>query len=243
MNDTTPSFVSSLSYVGEALDLFSYAVRCKRYWATAIASYIGTHVLEVGAGTGTNTLLLASESQQHWVCLEPDSALAARLQSRMISLPSRPGILEVIPGSLRSLDATVTFDTILYIDVLEHIEHDNEEMELAYQHLVPGGHLIVLSPAHQFLYSPFDQSIGHFRRYSRKTLCMAGPRQQSPVKLFYLDSCGFAASLVNRLMLRQQLPLLSQIQFWDKYLVSASRFVDPLLRFNFGKTVIGIWKK
>ena len=65
----------------------------------------------------------------------------------------------------------------------------------------------------------------------------------SPIRLFYLDSCGFAASLMNRMLLKQKLPNLSQIQFWDTYLVAASLVVDPLLGFNFGKTVVGVWRK
>ena len=52
------------------------------------------------------------------------------------------------------------FDTILYIDVLEHIDDDLGELARSATHLRPGGHLIVLAPAHQALYSPFDKAIG-----------------------------------------------------------------------------------
>lgn len=230
------------SYVGEELDLFSHAVRWKRYWSRKIAPYIGTDVLEVGAGTGTNTALLASARQRRWIAVEPDGALADRIRQRVSASDNRPGQLEIVTGDLTSVRAT-GIDTILYIDVLEHIEHDAEEMQRAFELLAPGGHLIILSPAHQALYSPFDQSIGHYRRYTRRTLTEAGRSCGKPHRMFYLDACGMLASLGNRFFSRQSLPTLQQIRFWDTYLVSASELIDPLLAFRLGKTVIGIWKR
>lgn len=60
---------------------------------------------------------------------------------------------ETICGTLEAL-AALAFDTIIYIDVLEHIEDDREELNRAASHLRPGGHLIILSPAHQKLFTP-----------------------------------------------------------------------------------------
>ena len=239
----TESASQPFSYAGEELELFSHAVRWKRYWARQLAPFIGANVLEVGAGTGTNTLLLVSSSQKRWVCLEPDARLIAGLPAKIEALDRRPEVLEVIIGDLRSVPSESRFDTILYIDVLEHIESDRQEMDGAYRLLSPGGHLIVLSPAHQFLYTAFDRGLGHFRRYSRRTLRAVGPRGCDPLRIFYLDSVGFFASLANRLLLKQKLPTARQIQFWDRYLVQSSVVLDPLLGFHFGKTVVGIWEK
>lgn len=54
--------------------------------------------------------------------------------------------------------------------MLEHIEADAAEMNKAAALLNPGGHIIVLSPAFQFLYNPFDKAIGHYRRYNKRML-------------------------------------------------------------------------
>ena len=64
---------------------------------------------------------------------------------------------------------------MLYIDVLEHIEHDLDELARAASHLAPGGHLVVLAPAHQALFSDFDRAIGHYRRYNRAGLQKLAP--------------------------------------------------------------------
>jgi len=239
----TESADPSFFYAGEELELFSHAIRWKRYWSSQLAPFFGANVLEVGAGIGTNTLLLASNRQKRWVGLEPDPRLAQNLKSKVKTLGSRPAVLDVIIGDIRSLAPESRFDTIVYIDVLEHIESDHEELEGAFRLLSPGGYLIVLSPAHQFLYTIFDYGLGHFRRYSRQTLRAVGPRQYAPQRVFYLDSVGFCASLANRLLLKQKLPTIRQIKFWDRYFVQSSLILDPLLGFNIGRTVVGIWRK
>jgi hypothetical protein len=103
---------------------------------------------------------------------------------------------------------------------------------------------VVLSPAFQALYSPFDAAIGHHRRYTRVTLAqLAAEADLRPVKMFYLDSIGFLASAANRILLRRAMPTLKQIHLWDRAMVPISRLVDPLLLYSFGKTVVGIWQK
>src|SRR4051812_28807493 len=112
-----------LTYVGEELDLFAHATRWKNYWSRILRPYLGKEVLEVGAGLGVNTPLLLGEAQTHWLCLEPDPTLAARLEENCAKLSGQERITTQI-GIVSDLPPTAKFDTILYIDVLEHIEHD-----------------------------------------------------------------------------------------------------------------------
>ena len=86
--------------------------------------------------------------------------------------------------------------------MLEHIEDDAAEVRRAAEALAPGGHLLALSPAQPWLFSPFDAEIGHFRRYTKKSFAALAPPGLTAVKLVYLDSVGMAASLANRLLLR-----------------------------------------
>ncbi|NDH68840.1 MAG: methyltransferase type 12, partial [Gammaproteobacteria bacterium] len=143
-----------------------------------------------------------------------------------------------------SISAKPSFDCIIYIDVLEHIKNDYEEMRLACERLRIGGKLIVLSPAHQWLFTEFDLAIGHFRRYTTSSLDDVAVRLPlNKVALFYLDSAGLLLSLANKLLLKQRMPSLSQIRIWDKAIVPISRILDRCLAFRMGKTVIGIWEK
>ena len=99
----------------------------------------------------------------------------------------------------------------------------------------------MLSPAHTWLFSRFDASIGHYRRYTKKTLLAAAPRSLKPKRVIYLDVCGLCASLGNRLLLQQNLPTANQILFWDRRFVPVSRILDPLLFFKVGKSILAIW--
>ena len=228
-------------YEGSELALFARAANWKRHWGSVLRRQMGSRVLDVGAGLGGNVNVLDSQVVKEWVCLEPDANMAAHIAGDV-----RQGILpekcRVVTGTLDHIPASERFDAILYIDVLEHIENDRNELRNAASHLSPGGRLIVLAPAHQFLYSPFDAAIGHHRRYSKTMLRDLTPEGCCVAASYMLDSVGFFASLANRMLLRRSMPSAEQIAVWDRLLVPLSRLLDPLTFHMFGKTVIVIWR-
>lgn len=228
------------AYVGDELELFRHARNWKSYWSSQIRPFLGRSVLEVGAGIGANTPLLSNGASQ-WVCLEPDAAMAAVLAERQASL-SVAGTRTVV-GVIADLPREPSFDSIIYIDVLEHIEHDAAEIAAATERLRPGGALIVLSPAHNWLFSPFDQAVGHYRRYASSALRALAGDDLDLVMLRQLDSCGLIASLANRLLLGSAMPKRSQILFWDRVMVPVSRCLDPLLGYRFGKSILAVWRR
>lgn len=116
-------------------------------------------------------------------------------------------------------------------------------MARAAARLKRGGALIVLAPAHPFLFTPFDRAIGHFRRYKRVSLREAAPATLSVEKLIYLDAAGMLASAANRLLLQSAMPTERQILTWDRLLVPVSRLIDPLFAGRVGKSVLGVWRK
>lgn len=228
---------AAFRYEGSELALFAEASHWKQYYARSLRPFFGPAVLEVGAGIGGTTQVLCAGEHRRWVCLEPDADLAAQLHGRIRAgeLPpfceSRVGTLENLPGGER-------FDAVLYIDVLEHVQRDREELARAVEHLNPGGHLVMLAPAHQWLWSPFDPAVGHHRRYSRASLLALGPPGTRVVLERYLDSVGLLASLANRVLLRKALPTARQIRVWDDWMVPCSRILDPVFGYSMGKTVV-----
>jgi SAM-dependent methyltransferase len=230
------------TYVGSELDLFATATTWKGYVRRRVEPYLGREVLEVGAGQGGTTRVLIRPDTVRWVCLEPDPILAAKL-AESIAARELPAACRVVVGTVASVENQASFDTLLYMDVLEHIEDDRAELARVAGRLKPGGHLVVLSPAHQFLYSPFDRAIGHYRRYTRASLRDVGPEGLDLVRLIYLDSVGLLASLGNRLVLRSSMPNPGQIRLWDKAMIPLSRLLDPILGHRLGKSVLGVWRK
>ena len=242
MNSSQDALAHSYSYVGNELELFAEAVRWKRYFRSAIADRLVGNVLEVGAGIGETARHLLDGRQRSWLCLEPDERLGTRLRAWAEAGDVAP-LPNVQIGTTADLDPRSRFDTILYIDVLEHIEDDRAEMARAAELLAPRGTLIVLSPAFQQLFSDFDRSVGHFRRYTRASLAEVMPRSLRRVRLTYLDSVGFLASLSNRALLRQALPTRRQIALWDRVMIPASRVLDPLLARAFGRSVLAVYER
>jgi SAM-dependent methyltransferase len=230
-------------YPGKELELFEAARNWKRYIGSVLRPYIQGSVLEVGAGIGETTGYLHHAPVRAWTCLEPDPALFAILQQKKEAQRLPPDI-QLACGTLDDLAPDLRFDTILYIDVLEHIEADGAEVRKATERLSPGGRLIVLSPSYQFLYSPFDRAIGHYRRYNKKTLrsAAADPRLDEE-KMYFLESSGLLLLLVNKLLLRKNYPGKAQVRLWDSVFIPVSRLLDRLTFHRMGKTIIGIWKK
>jgi SAM-dependent methyltransferase len=238
----TPRASDAGSYVGTELELFRHARNWKRYFARQIAPHLGSRVLEVGAGMGGTTAVLCDGTAESWTCLEPDPRLLEEIEARRTA-GDLPECCTGLGGTLGSLDPASRYDAILYVDVLEHIEDDRGELRAASGFLAPGGRLIVLSPAHQWLFSPFDESIGHHRRYSRSSLEAVVPRELERVCLRYLDSVGVMASGANRALMKQGMPTPGQLRFWDRVLVPLSRMVDPLTFYRVGKSVLGVWQR
>ena len=231
-----------VSYVGNELELFKNATVWKNYFGRIIKPYLKDTVLEVGAGIGGTTKYLCDGTQNKWMCLEPDPDLYRELEKK-IQTQQLPDCCICYKGITRDLPLNEKYDAIMYIDVIEHIEHDHDELAFAKTLLKDKGHLIVLVPAHQFLFSPFDKAIGHYRRYSKRRLRDAAPPELQLTNIRYLDSSGLLASLVNKFFLKQEYPTLRQINFWDKTMVPVSKITDRLTSYTIGKTVLGIWQK
>jgi SAM-dependent methyltransferase len=234
---------ASYTYIGNELELFAHAQNWKRYFARVLRRHIRGQVLEAGAGMGSNTMLLYNQHCTGWTWLEPDARLFEQLirSDAVASLPCED--LDCIKGDTTYFTETALFDCVLYIDVLEHIEADAAELQRAAALLKPGGKLIVLAPAHNYLFSPFDTAIGHYRRYDKKMLRAAAPASLKIISLRYYDSIGFFASLMNKWLLKQEYPTAGQIRLWDKLMVPLSRITDVLTGYRLGKTVIGVWQQ
>jgi SAM-dependent methyltransferase len=244
--DSGTEIGSSRDYCGGELELFALAANWKRYVARTCAPFLRGHVLEVGAGLGatTRSLFPGRGSVREWTAIEPDPNLLAALErtanelaaARAVPVRARGGVLADLPDEAR-------FDAILYIDVLEHIADDRSELAGAVRRLLPGGHVVVLAPAHGALYSEFDAQVGHHRRYDKRSLRSLGPAGGRLVTLRYLDSVGLLASLGNRVLLRRSLPTRRQIRVWDGLMIPASRVLDRLSFGVLGKSILAVWRR
>jgi SAM-dependent methyltransferase len=139
----------------------------KRYSAwiiDMIAPHISGRILEVGAGRGTYSTFLAERG--HLTALEPSEVNGAVLRERLKDYPNAV----VLTAELDGTAAPGSYDTVVLLNVLEHIADDHRALGDIYEALAPGGKLVLWVPAFEALYGKFDQRIGHYRRYRRDEL-------------------------------------------------------------------------
>ena len=136
-------------------------------WAK-VERYVGKEILEVGIGIGIFTDKLLTRGKVFGVDIVPEFVAAARRRHG-----ERPDLEYLVadmgaglPDSLRGR----TFDTIVCMNVLEHIEDDRGTLKRFMAMLKPGGKLVLVVPAHQILFNPLDSNDGHFRRYAEGEL-------------------------------------------------------------------------
>jgi SAM-dependent methyltransferase len=143
-----------------SLDRMAAAGRYNEWLLDRARPYLGTRVLEVGAGIGTFTPQLAEGREV--VAVEPDPALAAQPRGRAAGATVVEGeVGDAPPGP---------YDSAVCFNVLEHIPDHAAALTSFRERLRPGGHLLLLVPAHPFLFGPIDKAFEHERRYAKRSL-------------------------------------------------------------------------
>ena len=175
-------------------------------------------VLDVGAGIGTHTRRLA-EAADEVVALEPDRRFAAMLRA---AVPAA----QVIEGDANDVEGP--FDTIVCFNVLEHIADDEATLRRLRELLAPDGALLLLVPAHPFLFGPVDTAFGHERRYTKGELAAKLRRAGlEPDALRHVNPVGALGWLAqSRIRKREQLSYRG-LDFYDK-LVPGLRLLEKL---------------
>ena len=193
-----------------------------------VESFIGTDILEVGMGIGIFTEKLLVRGKVFGVEIVPEFVGEAKRR-----LGERHGLTTLVadiggaalPDSLRGR----AFDTIVCMNVLEHIEDDRGTLKRLLSMLDSGGRLILVVPAHMCLYNPLDANDGHFRRYEaaelREKLKTAGFDlvHESRFNLFGI----FGWFLNGTILRRKDLPTgqmglfnkVAPVLFWLEHLV------------------------
>ena len=157
-------------------DLYGHAILYRlsqthhfnRWMVDTVKPWIGKTVLEIGAGLGNLTTKLIP--RQFYTASDIDPLHLDYLRSRFGSYKWME-VREIDLGNPADFEPIQErFDTIVCLNVLEHIQEDEQALENMYRTLVPGGVAIILVPQGQWLYGSVDRIAEHCRRYSRREL-------------------------------------------------------------------------
>ncbi|MEL6813761.1 MAG: class I SAM-dependent methyltransferase [Cyanobacteria bacterium J06598_3] len=147
------------------LDHLQSATHYNQWIFSHIQPHIKGRTLEVGCGNGNFTTLIAQHCPQ-LLAVDLDPTYTQQTQARLQAYDH----VKVLTADATTLACAQSFDTIIMLDVLEHIADDVSILRRLSQYLAPGGTLILKVPALDTLYNSLDQAVGHHRRYTPKTL-------------------------------------------------------------------------
>ena len=165
MREQSPETGSEFGALEELTEL-SGAGNFTRWIVDALDDGLGRHVLEVGAGFGAIAAEMARrDPTRHVTAIEPAGNVFPELSDRAADLHNLD-VAQVTSGELAATTSDAVFDAVVYVNVLEHIADDANELHTAYDLLAPGGRLGLFVPAMPSLYGSLDYKSGHYRRYT-----------------------------------------------------------------------------
>jgi SAM-dependent methyltransferase len=207
-----------------------------------LAPFVRGNVIEYGAGTGTISQRLTTLADK-LVLVEPSADLAAVLRAMFRDDPKVMVINESLEQHALRIGAA-TVDTVVMVNVLEHVEDDRQALAQLFRILQPGGHLLIFVPALQKLMSKLDLMFGHFRRYHRTDLVQKVAQAGGEAELCrYFDFLGILPwFFLNKLMGATTFnPQLAHIH--DKFVVPISRTAERAISPPIGKNIILVARK
>lgn len=233
-------------YVGKDLEVMSFAVNYHKWILDEFRPFLGKKFIEVGAGTGSFSELLLDEKPETLTMVEP-SEMFAQLKENISQIKTGATLTfhqEIFAQARARIDADERPDSIIYVNVLEHIEDDLNELSMIYETLESGGRCFIFVPALMSLYGEFDRQIGHFRRYTKTELeekCRAAGFKV--VKSKYFDLVGIIPWYIKYKLLKSASLESGAVTLYDKFAVPLTKLFENLLTPSIGKNVILIAEK
>lgn len=225
---------TELEAVGEAKNYYDWII-------DSFAGRIGKRAVEAGAGIGTiSDLVLQRAAPRELLLIEPDAGNARLLREHF---QSDDRVL-VHHGYLEELASSLKADSVIAVNVLEHIERDADFLRAAHEALVDAGYLLLLVPAVPAIFGSLDRAFDHFRRYTRsglrKQLLDAGFEIET---LRYLNILGVGAWFVSGRIFRRSTLSRAQVRFYDRWVIPWLRAVERGFQTPIGQSLLAIARK
>ena len=232
----------SFPYLLQDLARMAHARNYLAWQYQLISAQLGSRTVEVGCGTGNLTGYLLRHGDVIAVDIQPECVRRVRSRFRghanlRVELCGPPD-----DAFLELRDAHP--DSCVCFNVLEHVERDVDALAAMGAILPPGGVVIVLVPAFEALYGPIDFQLGHYRRYTRRSLAGAAAAAGLEVaSARYLNLPGFFAWWLNARLFRRRAQSDFQIGLFDRLVVPLASTVERILPPPFGQSLLAILRK
>lgn len=193
--------------------------------------------MEIGAGIGTISTRLVN-SVEHLDIVEPSAHLAPWFPESLTDNPKTSFYFETLEQHLPQV-ADATCDSVVMVNVLEHIEDDAAAIRELHRVLKPGGHLLLFVPALGFLFSDLDRLHGHYRRYHLRPVVDLLERNGFQIVLKrYFDMAGVLPWwLINTVGKKADFDP-GMVGFYDRFVIPVSRALEKKISPPIGRNII-----
>jgi len=200
--------------------------------------HLGSSILEVGCGTGTYTALFGRTGARV-LAMDLDANFVGAARDATRALPN----VDVRQGDVTTADWDGDFDTVVMLDVLEHLDDDIAMLVRLRDALRPGGRIVLKVPAFAWLHGSLDDAVGHRRRYDRARLERAFLEAGfARARTWYFNALAIPGWWLNGTVLRRVTPPAAQLELLDR-LVPVFRAVDRVTRPVIGLSLFGVAEK
>jgi SAM-dependent methyltransferase len=225
----------------QTLEVIAKADKFNRWMFETIRPYCHGNILEIGSGIGNIShffiqrgySITLSETDEYYI----DQLKKTFKETNIFCL-------DIVHQDFHEKFARLfqTFDTVIFLNVLEHIYNDEQAIENCRHFLKPGGSLVVLVPAYAFLFSKLDRELHHYRRYTSRNLSTLVSKKNFIVrKVFYFNAMGILAWTYGKFSGLHSIPSKEMKLFNN--LVPLAKFIDKILFRKAGLSVILVAQK
>jgi 2-polyprenyl-3-methyl-5-hydroxy-6-metoxy-1,4-benzoquinol methylase len=234
--------INDLDLIIRDQELVRGAVNYRKWLYTQFSKYLGRRVIEMGAGIGNFAEMFLDKElvvavDNHKECVE-------YMKRRFTNFHN------VIPVEMDISDPHIVSlsqhrpDTVVCINVLEHVKDDAGALSYISEILRNGGRLILIVPAFQFLYGSIDYLLGHHRRYSKKELTSRLCDASFVIKeMSFINSIAVIGWFLNNRILKRKEESLAQVLFFDRFVVPWLKTIEKLVKPPFGLSLFAIGEK
>jgi SAM-dependent methyltransferase len=213
--------------------------RYRRYQYELIAPHCGRSILEVGAGLGEFAEQFTDV--ERLVVSDVDPAAVAVMARRFAGRPEVQ-VTQLELGKPPDLEQPV--ESVVAINVLEHFEDDIGALRSLATAVEVGGSIVLWVPGYQRLYGEFDRRVGHFRRYTPRTLTEVVRRAGLEVELVKpVNLLGGVAWWFTVRRGGATSPDPRMVAVFDRCVVPVTKALERVVRVPFGQSVLCVARK
>jgi SAM-dependent methyltransferase len=241
LSAAVPQPAPAFTYSGEELDALAGAANYYRWIVRRFAPFLGRRVVEAGAGIGTFAEhVLDAVPDAELTLVEPAENNFPHLRARFAGRPR----VRTLQGYLADAGTAGSADSVVAVNVMEHVRDDAAFLADAYRLLAPGGHALLFVPALPALFGTLDEAFEHFRRYTRREvdgrLRAAGFH---PLRVAYTNLPGVAAWWLSGRVLRRRTVSARDARLYDRWVIPWVSALERVWTPPLGQSLIAIARK